>query len=342
MATTTDYLTQLQTDKQTLVTNLVAKGVEADNSETFTTLVPKVADIQSGGDVSDYFTTPLVKGGLANNIYTYSYTSGINASLLKIPANISFSSYDSGIAMFRGCKNLVDCSSLVTANTSVLTSMHEMFQWCSSLQTVPLFDTSNVVDMANTFTACISLTSVPLFNTSKVTTMGSMFSDCSKLLEIPNFDTSNVTNMYAMFLNCSQITTIPELNTVKVANFQQTFQNCSKLEMLPLLNCQSCTNIYSIVNGTNNITTLGGFQNLGQAYKTTQSANYAYYKLDLSKQTKLTEQSLINVLNNLYDIATAGCNTQQVILGTTNLAKLTSEEGQTALSNAQAKGWTIS
>lgn len=47
MATTTDYLTQLQTDKQTLVTNLVAKGVEADNSETFTTLVPKVADIQT-------------------------------------------------------------------------------------------------------------------------------------------------------------------------------------------------------------------------------------------------------------------------------------------------------
>lgn len=47
MATTTEYLTQLQADKQTLVTNLVAKGVEADNSETFTTLVPKVADIQT-------------------------------------------------------------------------------------------------------------------------------------------------------------------------------------------------------------------------------------------------------------------------------------------------------
>ncbi len=50
MATTTDYLTQLQADKQTLVTNLVAKGVEADNSETFTTLAPKVADIQTGDD----------------------------------------------------------------------------------------------------------------------------------------------------------------------------------------------------------------------------------------------------------------------------------------------------
>ena len=49
MATTAEYLTQLQTDKTTLVTNLVAKGVDATNDETFTTLVPKVADISTGG-----------------------------------------------------------------------------------------------------------------------------------------------------------------------------------------------------------------------------------------------------------------------------------------------------
>ena len=66
------------------------------------------------------------------------------------------------------------------------------------------------------------------------------------------------------------------------------------------------------------------------------------YKLDLSSSTKLTEQSIINIFNNLYDIATKGCNAQQVVLGSTNLAKLTSEEGQTALTNATAKGWTIS
>ena len=66
------------------------------------------------------------------------------------------------------------------------------------------------------------------------------------------------------------------------------------------------------------------------------------YKLDLSSCTALTEQSLINVLTNLYDIKTKGCKAQQVVLGTTNLAKLTSEEGQTALTNATAKGWTVS
>lgn len=333
----------LKTNITNAYNSINTKGGTIPTNKNTENLFSAIDSIPSGGvDVSDYFKTPLVSGGLANPTYMYSYTSGINASLLKVPSNISFSSYDSGTAMFRGCKNLVDCSSLVTANTSVLTSMHEMFQWCNSLKTIPLFDTSNVVDMANTFTACISLTSVPLFNTTKVTNMGSMFSGCSGLLEIPNFDTSNVTNMSYIISNCSQITTIPELNTSKVENIQGAFQNCSKLEMLPLLNCQSCTNIYMIVNSANNITTLGGFQNLGQAYKTTQSANYSYYKLDLSASKKLTEQSLINVLNNLYDIATKGCKVQQVVLGATNLAKLTSEEGQQALTNAQTKGWTVS
>jgi len=43
--TTSDYLEQLQTDKQTLVTNLNAKNISANNNETFTTLCPKVANI---------------------------------------------------------------------------------------------------------------------------------------------------------------------------------------------------------------------------------------------------------------------------------------------------------
>ena len=92
----------------------------------------------------------------------------------------------------------------------------------------------------------------------------------------------------------------------------------------------------------NSLTTLGGLLNLGQAYDTSKSANYSNYKLDLSKSTALTEQSLINVLTNLYDIKTKGCKAQQVILGSTNLAKLVSEEGQQALSSATEKGWTLS
>lgn len=58
MATISELLSQLQSDKKHLVKNLIAKGVTADDSETFTSLVSKVYDITSGGiDTSDATAT---------------------------------------------------------------------------------------------------------------------------------------------------------------------------------------------------------------------------------------------------------------------------------------------
>lgn len=125
-------------------------------------------------------------------------------------------------------------------------------------------------------------------------------------------------------------------------NFGSMFSSCINLESLPLLDFSNATYINGVFSNSNLLTTVEGFLNLGKSYLTTQSANYYTYKLELQTSPKLTETSIINILNNLYDIKTKGCKTQQVVLGSTNLAKLTSEEGQTALSNAQAKGWTIS
>ena len=49
MATTTDYLNKLVSQKNALADNLVAKGVSATHDETLETLVPKVLDISSSG-----------------------------------------------------------------------------------------------------------------------------------------------------------------------------------------------------------------------------------------------------------------------------------------------------
>lgn len=83
---------------------------------------------------------------------------------------------------------------------------------------------------------------------------------------------------------------------------------------------------------------LGGFLNIGQAYSTTQSANLSVCTLDFSTCPNLTHDSLMNVINGLYDIATKGCNSQQLVLGDTNIAKLTAEE----IAIATEKGWTVS
>lgn len=54
MPTTADYLNKLVTQKNTLADNLTTKGVSASHDETLETLVPKVLDINGGGNSFKY------------------------------------------------------------------------------------------------------------------------------------------------------------------------------------------------------------------------------------------------------------------------------------------------
>ena len=67
------------------------------------------------------------------------------------------------------------------------------------------------------------------------------------------------------------------------------------------------------------------------------------YSFSLSNSSKLTEESLLSVLNGLYDYVGNGVSVPsssygKLTLGSTNLAKLTDE--QKAI--ATLKGWTLS
>ena len=179
---------------------------------------------------------------------------------------------------------------------------------------------------------------IPLIDTSDYTSMSYMFSSCNSLITIPLLNTSKVTNMSSMFFNCSSLTTIPQLDTSKVTNISYMLNGCKSLTTFPQLDTSKVTNISYMLYGCKSLTTLGGFTNLGQAYSTTQSANYGDYTLNLSSSTKITHDSLMNVINNLYDIAAKGVKTQQLALGSTNLAKLTVEE----VAIGTSKGWSIS
>ena len=154
---------------------------------------------------------------------------------------------------------------------------------------------------------------------------------------------SNEVNLYQMFYNANKLKEIPWLiNITAKESMPSAFQGCSALVKLNKINCEKVTNISNVFDSASNLTDFGGFENIGKAYLTTASENFLYYKINMNYNSKWTEQSLINTLNGLYDIKTKGCKPQQVVLGSTNLAKLVSEEGQQALSNALAKGWTIS
>lgn len=69
------YLTALDRDRDALAANLTTKGVTASSSETFTSLVPKVLDIPSGGSEVEWDTREIVGSSTATASNVKSYKS---------------------------------------------------------------------------------------------------------------------------------------------------------------------------------------------------------------------------------------------------------------------------
>ena len=124
---------------------------------------------------------------------------------------------------------LLDHTSLIEvlgANTTGVINMQGMLQNCSSLRSVPLFDTSDATIMEGMFHRCSSLTTVPLFDTSNVNRMGGMFFYCSHLANVPLFNTSKVNIMRDMLQGCSSLTSVPLFDTSKVTNISGMLYGC--------------------------------------------------------------------------------------------------------------------
>ena len=117
-------------------------------------------------------------------------------------------------SLFAGYTTRFYLLSVLGANTTGVTDMSSMFDNCSVLTSVSLFDTSSVTNMAGMFVSCGALTSVPLFDTSSATNTSGMFYGCSNVqsgaLALYN-QASTQTNPPAshtdMFLNCGSGTT---------------------------------------------------------------------------------------------------------------------------------------
>lgn len=89
--------------------------------------------------------------------------------------------YRSGTSLSYLLYYSTNVTEVLGANTTGITNMGRMFSNCSSLVSVPLFDTRSVTDTNEMFYKCSSLTSIPLFDTSNIEDMGSMFASCVKV-----------------------------------------------------------------------------------------------------------------------------------------------------------------
>lgn len=89
--------------------------------------------------------------------------------------------YKSGTSFRRLLYNSNNVIEVLGANTTDIINMDGMFNNCSSLTTVSLFDTYSVTVMSYMFLNCSALQSVPLFNTAKVRNMSYMFYGCTNV-----------------------------------------------------------------------------------------------------------------------------------------------------------------
>ena len=174
MPTTSDYLEQLEQDREDLVDNLESKGITGlTGDETFTELVPEVLNIPSGS------------GGLDWTAIGYSE----EPEIIEDDYNYSKDIYDNW--------------------DSTQTDLSYKFQNDKELVYMPLVNTSNATNMTYIFNNCDNLREVPLLNTSNVTSMRNMFYICSKLENIPLLDTSslNSNSSFQSFCNgCKNLT----------------------------------------------------------------------------------------------------------------------------------------
>ena len=167
---------------------------------------------------------------------------------------------------FAGCKNLTEIEGVENLNTRNVTSMRNMFDACSNLESLDLsnFDTQNVIYMNYMFYGCSKLTSLNLskFNNQKVTGMISIFEGCSglKSLNLSKFNTQSVTNMSNMFYGCSGLTSLDlsNFNTQNVEYMGSMFKGCTGLTSLNLsmFNTQNVTNMGWMFMGCSGLTSL--------------------------------------------------------------------------------------
>ncbi|MEI3507996.1 MAG: BspA family leucine-rich repeat surface protein [Bacilli bacterium] len=139
-------------------------------------------------------------------------------------------------------------------DTSNVTNMISMFQFCTNLETIDIstFDTANVTNMQNMFgmfnntTGTVEenkLTEIIFgekWSTKNVTQMAQMFAGCKKIttIDVSNWDTSNVINMGSVFAHCYNLKSVDvsKWNTGNVNDMSWLFMACSNLTSLDLDN----------------------------------------------------------------------------------------------------------
>lgn len=193
------------------------------------------------------------------------------------------------------------------------------------------YDTKYNAEVQNVTSGTLiaNIKSIKSINVDNAINLTAFFIGCSALIEIPYFE-CKASYMQNFCSGCSSLIEFPAINTSENSSFYNFFAGCKALKTIRKMNMKNATNISNFALQSTELENIEGFEYLGKSF-TQKSANS--YILNLSNSTKLTHDSLMNIINNLYDlnlsynVASGGTlYTQSLQIGETNIAKLTAEE----------------
>lgn len=206
------------------------------------------------------------------------------------------------------------------------------------LKAIPQLDVSGTSNLSGLFQNCSNLRTIPQVDISNATNTSYLCYGCRELIRMPELDFSKTSTMQCVLQYCYQLHEIADINAKNATTYYAFAQACNNLRKVGLLDMSSTIGLTYCFDGCSQLRDLAGFKNIGKAYSTSSAENTSTYRLDLHASQYITHDSLINVMNNLYDIKSAGVKAQQLILGSYNTKKLTEEE----IAIATSKGWSVS
>lgn len=286
-------------------------------------------------------------------------------SNLKFVPNYNTSKATSLYLMFNNCENLknIDISTWDTANVQNISSLFSS----TAIEEIDLSQNNwqSLKNISFLFSGCKSLVKVNIegLNTSKSNDFNSIFADTKKLknvVGIENLDVSKVTDFYGAFESTNYDCKGVEQWNVTVPNrFTDMFYNCKNIKSLDLTKWktdtlttlgspfESCTYLESLDISTWNLSNLttSSTHSLGSYLSSLVNLKFGYglkAKFQFNSPNSLSVESMVSVLNGLYDFVGNGqtptSSQGKLTLGSNALAKLSDEQKAIATD----KGWTLS
>ena len=269
---------------------------------------------------------------------SYLFNSCIELIDAKLP---SLPSVTNCVSMFNNCSSL---QSVTLPSLPSVTNCMTMFVSCSSLQSVTLPELPLVNDCQNMFGGCSSLQNVTLPSLPLVKSCVNMFGNCPSLQSVTLPELPSVQQCIDMFLYCQSLQSVTLPSLPSVTNCLEMFYGCKSLQSL-YLDMPNCDNFSNFVNGCKSLhtveivdvrkATLLSFYGCSSLQNVTCVEELPKCKIAFSSSSKLTLESVTNIITNLPDLSAEDSKT--LVLHATTKALLT----EALIAEATNKNWII-